>query len=442
MNPESTTALATVGETASAAVAAQAKALVEARFVIALKYPRDLDQTRAALLKECKRPGFADVARYNKPIGNGIVGPSIRFAEAAIRCMRNVQPSQMTVFDDREHRIVRVSVADSESNVEYSKDITIDKTVERHNVKQGDVVIRQRLNSQNQTVYVVEATEDQLLNKEGALVSKAIRTLALRLVPGDIIDECMDQVVATQRDRDAKDPDAAKRILFDSFGSVGVTVEQIKRYLGHDGATLTPKELTDLRALYATIRDGETTMRDALDNKEPATAPTGETAGAKGFVASTKPKREPKKEPAPGAGQGAPAATQNTRAGSKPASGADQKDAAGSGTAGLTAPASATLPVPEANATVVDDIPGVEEVKPVKPPVSKAAELPKVEVSREDLIEKLKNSLLDHAVTPEKLFLYASKIKCVPEGTKTLWDLSTETLSKLSMAVSALSTKG
>lgn len=257
--------LQTGGETASSAVAAQAKALVEARYVIALRQPRDNDQVRERLLKECRRPSFAAVARYKKPIGKGVEGPSIRFAEAAIRCMGNITVETSTVYDDREKRIVRVAVTDLEANVPYSQDVMIEKTVERKKVKDTDVVIRVRKNSYNENVHLIEATEDDILNKQNALISKAVRTLGLRLVPGDLIDEAMDLVIETQKRHDAEDPDAAKRKLFDSFATIGVTSAQLKEHLGNDAETLTPKELTDLRALYSAIRDGETSWREVMN---------------------------------------------------------------------------------------------------------------------------------------------------------------------------------
>src|SRR5665213_1861288 len=262
--PGQSVAVAT-SETASTVVAAQAKAHVEARYLIAIRQPRDLDTVREKLLKECRRPGFADAARYNKPIGKGITGPSIRFAEAAIRCMGNIDVQTPTIYDDREKRIMRVITLDLEANSGYSSDITIDKTVERRKFKPGDAVIRQRLNRDNIPVYILEATEDEILNKQNALISKAVRTNGLRLVPGDIIEECMDICIATQNNRDAQDPDAAKRKIFDSFAVLGVTAEQLKEYLENDGGTLTPKEIADLRAVYVTIKDGETTWRAVMD---------------------------------------------------------------------------------------------------------------------------------------------------------------------------------
>lgn len=260
------TALINTGETAATAVAAQAKALVEARYLIAIRQPRDLDTVREKLMKECRRPSFAEVARYSKPIGKGVVGPSIRFAEAALRYMGNVHIPTATIYDDREKRIIRVMVLDLETNVGYDTEITIEKTVERKQLREGQVPIRSRYNSENKLVYIVEATEDDLLNKTNALISKAIRTNGLRVVPGDIVDECMDLVVETQKAKDAADPDAAKRKVFDNYATIGVTVDQIKTFLGHGGDVLAPKELADLRALYSAIKDGETTWREAIES--------------------------------------------------------------------------------------------------------------------------------------------------------------------------------
>jgi hypothetical protein len=261
-------------DTASTAVAAQAKALVEARYIMAVRRPRDMDVVREKMLKECSRPSFAAVARYVKPIGKDKskwpTGPSIRFAEAAVRNMTNITVETMTVYDDREKRIVRVTVTDLEANVPYSQDVTIAKTIERRQKKDGDTVINTRTNSYGDLLYILEATDDDIINKQQALISKAVRTLGLRLIPGDIVDECMEQVLVTQANADAEDPDAAKRKIFDAFAGLGVRAEQLKEYLGHDAATLAPKELVELRSLYAAIRDGEASWRDVMDQRAAA----------------------------------------------------------------------------------------------------------------------------------------------------------------------------
>ena len=263
-----------VAETATGAAAAQASAAVQARYIVAMRKPRDVDQVRVTLLKECSRPGFAAVARYHKPIGQGVEGPSIRFAEAAIRAMTNIYPETMAVYDDRTKRIVRVSVTDLESNVTYAKDVTVTKTVERKKLREGQECLRERTNSYGAKVYVVEATDDEMLNTENALTSKALRGLALRLLPGDILEECMAKVVATIASGVTKDPDAAKKQLADAFAGINVQPEALKAYLGHDLATVTPAEVVQLRSLYQAIRDGEGTWADAMEAKGSVKAST------------------------------------------------------------------------------------------------------------------------------------------------------------------------
>ena len=259
--------LARSAETAMSAVSAAAIATVQAQYIVAQKRPRDLDSVRLALLKECRRPGFAAVARYRKPIGEGIEGPSIRFAEAAMRCLGNLSPTIRVIYDDPEKRIVSVAVTDLEVNLCFSIDIVVDKTVERSKLKDGQVPIKARKNSIGKVTYLVEATEDEIQAKQGALVSKAMRDQAMRVLPGDIKDECMAQVIATLEAEDAADPTAARKKLVDGFDRLGVKPSGLRDYLGHDLDVVTPAEMAELRAVGLAIRDGETTWKDAIEHK-------------------------------------------------------------------------------------------------------------------------------------------------------------------------------
>lgn len=259
-------------ETAIAAAAAQARSQVEARFALAFARPRDFDDVRVRLLKECQRTRFAETARYAKPVGGRkIEGPSIRFAEAAVRCMGNIDVQTPAIYEDEEKRIVRVTVTDLESNATFSSDVTIQKTVERRNPK-GYEVLGERTNSSGDRVFIVKATDDDLLNKHNALVSKAIRNNALRILPGDLLDEAMDTCLATLRRQDAQDPDAARKKVVDAFAAVGVKPSDLKQYLGHDVAGCSPAELQDLRTVYAAIKDGETSWQETLLAKQATSA--------------------------------------------------------------------------------------------------------------------------------------------------------------------------
>ena len=254
-------------ENSALAMAAQLKAVVEARYKMALARPRDLDTVRQNMLKDARRPSFANVAIYHKPVGKGVEGPSIRFVEAAVRNMTNILTETVTVSEDDERRVIRVSVSDLETNTYFSQDVTVTKTVERSKLPQGEKPIRVRTNSKGQPVYILHGTDDDILNKQNALISKAVRTLGLRLIPGDLVDEALFYVRQTMATQDAQNPDAAKNRIIDAFSQIGVPVESLKDYLGHELSTIAPNELQELRAIYSAIKDGETSWKAIMDNK-------------------------------------------------------------------------------------------------------------------------------------------------------------------------------
>jgi len=257
-------------ESASASAAALAKASVEARYLVAINRPRDMNMVRLKVLDTCKRPAFAVLARYAKPVaGSHIVGPSVRFAEEAARCLGNILAESAIVHEDGERRIVRVTVTDLENNLTYPQDVIVEKHVERKYLRKGQAAIKQRTNSLGETVYIVEATEDELLQKQNSLISKAYRTSVLKLLPRDILDEAMEAVEATLNAADKSDPEAAKKKLLDSFYAKGVTPESLKQYLGHPIEQCTPKQIDDLRLAYAALKEGESTWAEIMEAKHP-----------------------------------------------------------------------------------------------------------------------------------------------------------------------------
>jgi len=264
--------LATVQETSSVAVAAQAKASIEARWIVALRAPRDMEDVRASLLRECQRPSFAEVAKYHLPIGDGVSGLSIRYVEQALQAMGNVDTQAITIYDDNEKRIVEVSVTDYQRNVCHRKQITVKKTVERRYLKKDQKSLGSRRNSYGDLVHIVEATDDEILNKEAALVSKAVRTCGLRLIPGWLQEESERAIDATKHSRAAKDPDAEARKIVDAFSALNVTPGDLKQYLGHEVGKCSPAQLVTLREIYAAIRDGETSWAAVMDNAKEAPA--------------------------------------------------------------------------------------------------------------------------------------------------------------------------
>lgn len=256
-------------ETASTAIAAQSKAMVESRYIMAMRNPRNWDAVRQDLIKECRRPSFAHnkSAYYIKPIGQGVEGLGIRFVEVALRCMKNVLVETTMIFEDDAKEVHRVSVTDLEANITYPLDVRVSKTVERSKPMDDGTFISVRKNSYGKQTYTVPANDDDLLNKRGALISKAIRTIGLRIIPGDLCDEAEDIIKAIRLDEAAKDPDAERRKIVDAFAAIGVTASDLTHYLGHDLGKCSPAQIVTLRGIYGAIKDGEATWKSVVENE-------------------------------------------------------------------------------------------------------------------------------------------------------------------------------
>jgi hypothetical protein len=302
-------------ETAASAVAAQARAMVESRYVMALRRPRNWDQVRQDLLKECRRPSFAHntSALYRKPIGKGVEGLGIRFVEVALRCMTNVLAESVMVYSDDLREIHRVSVTDLETNMTWPMDVTVSRTVERSRPLDDGSYLSVRMNSAGRPVYTVPATDDDLLNKRQALISKALRTAGLRIIPGDLQDEAEEIIREIRLNKAAEDPDAERKKLADAFAALNVRATDLQDYLGHALDACTPAELVELRGLYGALRDGEATWKSAMENREreegerPAKPQRG-NVGAKERAQAREPKRAaPEQQPGEPSGPAAQA---------------------------------------------------------------------------------------------------------------------------------------
>lgn len=258
------------GDIAVAAMAAKSKAEVEARYVIALQRPRNVLDTRNAILESCKRPAFCEGAIYRKPVGGSktVDGFSIRFAEEAIKALKNVAVDTMAIYEDDERLTIRISVTDLESNLTYADEARITKTVERRQLKEGQSAISERMNSTGQKVYLVAATDDDLLNKINAAKSKAIRNSGLRLIPQDILEEAWSQILETMR-KGGADPKAATKKVCDSFSTLNITPSELERFLGHSLETVSPVELQNLRGIYTAIKEEETSWKSVMETAAP-----------------------------------------------------------------------------------------------------------------------------------------------------------------------------
>lgn len=265
-------------ETHSTALAERAKAEVSAMFIMAMQNPRAWPTVWGVLIKECKRPSFAEAAIYrlkkgkkkNEETGqwedNWIEGLTIGFARSALRAMGNADISEPTIYEDEEKRIVEVCAIDLECNVRQRRQVMVARSIERGSAD-GREVLGERKNSYGKTTYIVVPTDDEMEVKVASLVSKKRRDLILDMLPADLKDDCKATALAVRQQADKTDPDAAKKKMISAYMQIGVNADELSKYLGHPFEQVTADELEELRGVGAAIKDGETNWAEALREK-------------------------------------------------------------------------------------------------------------------------------------------------------------------------------
>jgi hypothetical protein len=107
---------------AAVAAAETAKARIQSAYIMAMQRPRNEDQARVRILEACKRPAFAARVEFSKPVaGRRSKGPSIRFAELALREWSNIISDVQVVHEDEKIRRVKITAIDLETNASFSK---------------------------------------------------------------------------------------------------------------------------------------------------------------------------------------------------------------------------------------------------------------------------------------------------------------------------------
>ena len=254
---------------ATQALVAKETAMIQSRCIVAMQAPRNLHNVRTMMIQECRQPGFAEKAMYSVPRGGGrVVGMSIRFAEVALRVLGNMACEATTIFDSDSERLIRVLVTDYETNAHWQRDITVKKTIERKELRRGEQPIRTRVNSSHETIFICEATDDDVRTKEAAEISKASRTGILRLVPGYLVNEMRALCENLQADKARKDPNGELKKIVDAFAEIRVPPSDLEALLGHVIDQITPGELLELQLVFRGIREGEVTWREVADDAE------------------------------------------------------------------------------------------------------------------------------------------------------------------------------
>lgn len=232
-------------ELSTTAMAATVQAEVQAAVILAKKFPRNEDEAYSKLMKACKRTSFADDAAYSFPRGGtSVSGPSINLARESARVWGNIESGTLITHDDEDTRTIRTWAWDKETNVRVFAEDTFKKLIFRK--KDGWITPDER-------------DLRELTNRRAAILK---RNCLLELIPKDFIEDAMRACKATLESETEQDPDGARKRLIVAFAELNITPDMLEKKLGHPLAQSSPTEVAELRKIYTSIRDGNSTWAE------------------------------------------------------------------------------------------------------------------------------------------------------------------------------------
>ena len=235
-------------ELAPTAGAAEKQFEIQSAITIAKRFPRSEDAAFEKLMRSAKRTSFAEDAAYSFPRGSqNVEGPSVNLAREAARVWGNMRYGLEVIRDDEETRQIRGWAWDLETNLKVTAEDEFKKLIYR---KKGGWITPD------------ERDMRELTNRRGAIL---IRGCILQILPKDLIEDAMDGCKATLRNQAKEDPEGARKKLILAFSGINVTAEMLAAALGHPIAQCSPAEIADLRTVYKSIADGNSTWAEYVE---------------------------------------------------------------------------------------------------------------------------------------------------------------------------------
>lgn len=233
---------------------ARAVAEVQGAMVIAKRFPRDERAAIDRIKNACTRESLAKKALYTYARGGqDITGPSIRLAECIAMNWGNLQYGLREIEQRDGESTVEAFAYDMETNTRSTKLFQVSHI---RATKQG----RTKL-SDPRDIY-------ELVANQGA---RRVRACILSIIPGDVVEEAVEQVYETLSTKEALSPEKIKAMV-DAFAEMGVTKEMIEAKIQRRLEAITPAQVVNLRAIYSSIEDGMRKPEECFEfpPKEPA----------------------------------------------------------------------------------------------------------------------------------------------------------------------------
>lgn len=236
---------------------AREEAELKGQIFMAKSYPRDETAAAIKVRKACGNPTFADGCVYSFPRGGSTIsGPSVKLAREIARYWPNLKYGLRIVASTADTVHIKGYCFDLEMNTLVEAEDQFAKLIQRR-VKGAD--------GERTTQWIMPDERDlrELVNRRGAIL---VRNCILQLTPSWLTDEaiaeCRKTMNAVARgDLETDKPTHIRNILA-AFVDLGVDQQMIERRLGGPMITINEDKLAELRQMFKSITDGNSTVRD------------------------------------------------------------------------------------------------------------------------------------------------------------------------------------
>jgi hypothetical protein len=226
---------------------------VEAALIVARGRPRDETEAWKNIMRSCQRTSFAERAIYRYSRGKEKVeGPSIRLLEACARAYGNINYGWREIERNAHKSTIEAYCWDLESNTRKSMHFEVNHY--RDTKEHGRKLLE---------------TERDIYELVANFAARRVRACIEACIPADIIEDAKNEVkrVLLEGASGTDRLEQAKQIVL-KFEEIGVTHDQLKRYLGVEKVVgATPPQVVELRQIYTAIRDGQATVREFFGDK-------------------------------------------------------------------------------------------------------------------------------------------------------------------------------
>jgi hypothetical protein len=221
---------------------------VQAAMVIAKKFPRDYVASYNRIMQACQRKGLAEKATYEYPRGGQkVVGASIRLAEALAQNWGNIDYGIIELEQKKGESQVMAYAWDLETNTRQTKVFTVPHIRE---TKKGNIPL-----TDPRDIY-------EMVANQGA---RRVRACILGIIPGDVIEDAVEQCNRTLASGEAPLIDVIKQVTLFFQRDFNVSVECLEKYIGCKSEAFSMNDCIRLRKLYNSIKDGMVKREDVFD---------------------------------------------------------------------------------------------------------------------------------------------------------------------------------